>query len=378
MVKRVKCEYLSNYNETACYGCGACVHFCPTKAISMIKNDRGFLYPEFQEEKCINCGLCRKVCPNHIVHNGRRGVIFQAYHVSREVLLESQSGGVFTALSDCFLEDGGAVYGCVLNDVFEAEHVRAIAKEERDRMRGSKYVQSTIGGVEDMLAYDVKSGIPVLFVGTPCQSAMVKENYDAENLYVVDFLCHGVPSPALWKRYIMAKEKIYNIKKVKFRNKICEGKGNHTESIYDQEGNEHISNTYAAIYYSHLAHRPSCFQCRFAGQERYSDITIGGYLDKSNFEAPLDSSMVIVNTEKGRKLFDRAKRALRYQHSCLAEYKQQPCYYHPVLKPGRYDEFWNDYLNMDILDLMKKYASEEIKHRFHIEIPTDCKNIDEV
>lgn len=367
-----KTKYLESNQEQDCYGCGICEWVCPTQAIKMQEDCKGFVYPVINHADCIQCGKCHTVCPIEMEESGTKGIIYQLVHKSREVCLASQSGGAFTAFSDVILQRKGVVYGAAFDKDFTVAHKRAETKEQRTAMHGSKYVQSRIQkNIFKQLEEDIREGRYILFTGTPCQCAMIAKNYGKYNKIIIcEFICHGVPSPYIWKENLSYIEKKYHIeiKKAVFRNKRCRGKGNNTESYYDQEENEMFSNEYSALYYSHLAHRKSCFSCQFAKQERYADITIGGFLEPSDFKAEYDSSMVIVNSERGEWLFQEIKDAVYCRESKLEYYKNQPCLYHAIPYPKNYDEFWKCFRMEGIERVIEKYATDDIKHRFHIEI----------
>lgn len=367
-----KTKYLENNREQDCYGCGICEWVCPTQAIKMQEDHRGFVYPVVSNTECIQCGKCHKACPVEMEKLGTKGTIYQLAHKSREVCLASQSGGAFTALSDVILQRKGVVYGAAFAKDFTVVHKRAETKEQRSAMHGSKYVQSRITKkILKQLEKDIRDERDILFTGTPCQCAMIAKNYGGyDKIIICDFICHGVPSPYVWKENLSYMEKKYHmeIRKAVFRNKRCRGKGNNTESYYSWDGNEIFSNEYSALYYSHLAHRKSCFSCQFAKQERYADITIGGFLEPSDFKAEYDSSMVIVNSEKGRWMFEQIADAVRWQESRLEFYKNQPCLYHAIPYPENYDVFWKCFQEEGIEEVVEKFATDDIKHRFHLEI----------
>lgn len=370
----MKSLYLENSKPSDCYGCSMCEKACPVKAIKMEQNNHGFLYPSFDNQKCIECGKCYEVCPINIDVDKGQNDIYQVAHKDIDVLKKSQSGGAFTAISDYALHRKGVVYGAAIKDDLSVCHIRAENDIERNRMSGSKYVQSYISSnLIEILENDLNNGKTVLFSGTPCQCAMIQKNYgNFENLIVCDFICHGVPSQKLWKRYLeyIEKENMSHIKKAVFRNKRCRKIGNYTESYYLENGEEALYNDYAALFYSHLAHRDTCFECQFATFDRYSDITIGGFLEPSDFESPYDSSMVIVNSSKGKIVFDEIKKDINYTQSNISFYKNQPCLYHPVQKPNQCDEFWHDFETEDIKYIIDKYATDLIKDKYKIRIMT--------
>ena len=194
--------YLESDNKWQCYGCGMCEHACPTQSITMVADEEGFKYPEIDAETCIHCNKCVKVCPNSMQDvPATMGPLYALQHKDLQTLAMSQSGGAFSAIAKDVLDNGGSVYGSVLDEQFRALHTRADRMEGIKPMCGSKYVQSIIPHeVYQYLVKDIKSGSPVLFVGTPCQAAAVQKVYGKyDNLLVVDFLCHGVPSPKVWE-----------------------------------------------------------------------------------------------------------------------------------------------------------------------------------
>lgn len=365
----------NTYEEKYCYGCGICEKKCPVNAISMKKNEEGFRYPVIEAKKCVDCGLCKQVCPidmNDIT--GELGRCFAVVHNDKEVLLRSQSGGVFTVLSDVILEEGGSVYGAIIDDEFKVRHIKAEDKLTRNRMCGSKYVQSIIE--EDIyikIKQDLDSGRKVLFTGTPCQCAAIKKNYyKYKNLYIVDFICHGTPSPDIWRDYIKFKRtKIDNIEKVVFRNKEVSVKGFHSESIYDSNGKEYISNEYSSLFYSHLCHRKSCYHCQFAATKRYSDITMGDFWDVNYLHIDYSgrASMCFLNTDKGKRLFNDKIGEISVEEVGLHKFNNQPCLYNPIAEPDMRKKFWDDYHFYGIEYCIKKYATNNIKIKFKIQIP---------
>lgn len=365
-------EYLSTWDESKCFGCSACEKECPTKAITMKENKKGFRYPTLDDTLCIDCGRCREVCPWHRETEGIKiHTLYAAEHKSEDVIRKSQCAGVFTALSDCILSKGGVVYGAILTDTFEAVHARAETAEVRDKMRESKYVQSVIDKrLLEELEEDCKCKRYVLFTGTPCQCEMVKKNYgDNENLFVCDFICHGVPSPKVWKDYLKwREEELGTIRSARFRNKRYEGKGWHCESFFTEDGKEHDSNDYAAIFYSHLAHRESCFSCPFAKEKRYADITTGGFIDLRllTYKPKYDLSKLFINTERGKRLMDYIKEDMHLIPCEIQYFKNQPCLYHPVERPKETDTFWDEYDTLSTKAVFDKYATDDIKRKYYL------------
>lgn len=380
--------YLQTDKINQCYGCGMCDHICPTQSIKMIEDEEGFRYPQIDADTCIHCNKCVKVCPHSMQPvPAKLGPLYALRHKDKVVLSQSQSGGAFSALAENILDSEGVVYGCVLDDKFRAIHVRAENKAELPPMHGSKYVQSIITHeVYQNLSNDVRSGRPVLFVGTPCQAAAVQKAYGRYgNLLTVDFLCHGVPSPKIWQFFLGGKsmpKRLKTAKKIMFRHVCPEIAGNHAEAVVDKNGTVYLTNDYSAIFYTHLAHRPSCYQCQFASPNRYSDITIGGFLDTEYLSKPYKDgvSMVFVNTDKGMIAFNKAKENAETEiiEGANLHFHNQPCLYQPVKQPINRTLFWADVQNKPFEYVIKKYATNEIKKKYRLNIPQNDIIMDEV
>ena len=289
--------------------------------------------------------------------------------------MKSRSGGIFAAVSDKVLEAGGVVYGCALDEKFNAYHRRAVTKEERDLFRGSKYVQSEMkDAMKDALA-DLKAGRMVLFSGTPCQISGIKaicpEQY-REQLLCIDIVCHGVPSPVVWNSYKAYMEKKYRgrITSVDFRNKRNHGWWDHVESV-KIHGLEVDSQVYKNLFYEHNILRDCCYQCPYKSLERQGDISIADAWGIAKAAPQFDDnhgvSLVLSNTEKGQKWLDKALKDCDYEMCDIADYMQDP-FVKSFEKPGDYEAFWEDYFRKDFGEIVKnKYAdSAKIRLKWRI------------
>lgn len=232
-------------NPADCCGCTACASVCVHNAITMQPDALGFLYPHVDSTKCVECGLCEKVCSfndnEDSLTNRVNPQAWAARHRNINEVMKSRSGAAFVAISDYILEQGGVVYGAGYKDHFRVAHKRATTKEERDEFRGSKYVQSDLSGVFQMVKEDLRNGLMVLFSGTPCQTAGLNSFISRklrENLVLVDIVCHGVPSPFIWRDYIAYLEKRSGrkISVVNFRDKEIYGWEDHRESFEFENG----------------------------------------------------------------------------------------------------------------------------------------------
>ena len=222
--------------------------------------------------------------------NWKEPKVYAVKHKDEDTRAVSRSGGIFTALSDEVLEKHGVVYGCVLNENFDAVHVRADNTEDRNRMRGSKYIQSRLGDTFRNVKADLEEGRIVLFSGTSCQVAGLKAylQKDYENLICVDIVCHGVPSTKVWDAYLSwQKEKNSSkITTVNFRNKKDFGWRAHMETLYFENNKVVSSGVFRTLFYGHNVLRPSCYECPYKSVIHPGDITIADYWGIGNLVGP--------------------------------------------------------------------------------------------
>lgn len=287
-------------------------------------------------------------------------------HKDTEKRMASRSGGIFTAVSDIVLMEKGVVYGCSINEKFQAEHIRAFSEEERNRLRGSKYVQSSVGNCYKMARDDLASGQQVLFSGTGCQVAGLKSYLGGglDNLLSIDIVRHGVPSPVVWNSFLNWMENKYHgkVSSVNFRDKRY-GWMAHFESVIIK-GRIRVADFYRAIFYKHFSLRPCCFKCPYANTNRISDITIadawGVDRKHSYFNDDKGVSLVILNTEKGITYFERAKEQLEVIEVQLDEY-MQPNLRNPSNCPEDREQFWNDYVERGFEYVSSKYGDNTLK-----------------
>lgn len=292
-------------------------------------------------------------------------------HKDSGIRMASRSGGIFTALSDETIKNGGVVYGCVLTDDFRAVHIRAEKAEDRDRMRGSKYIQSNLGDIFISVRKDLDEGRRVLFSGTSCQVAGLKAFLGKEdtNLFCVDIVCYGVPSPLVWRSYLeWQEEKNGKCISVDFRNKKDFGWASHVETLTmeNKSGKEKAVNSkvYATLFSLGSILRPSCYKCPYKSAKNPGDITIADYwgIDKAapGFNDNKGTSLVIINNESGEKEFDRIKGDLEYRETDW-ENSQQPALIKPLERPRERDIFWKEFYNMPFDKLVKKYSGHGMK-----------------
>lgn len=295
--------------------------------------------------------------------NWKQPKVYAVKHKSETVRAASRSGGIFTAVSDWVLAENGVVYGCVLDESFCAVHVRAEGIEDRDRMRGSKYIQSKLGDTYKNIRKDLMDGRLVLFTGTSCQVAGLRQYLGIEyaNLYCVDIVCHGVPSPKVWNEYMSWQEKKNKskVKNVDFRNKKDYGWRAHKETLTFENGKNLSSNVFTSLFYGHSILRPSCYECPYKSVMHPGDITIADYwgIEKAapEFDDNKGVSLVLLNNETGAKVFESVKGYIKWIETRLED-SMQPPLKAPFPEPDNRNVFWRDFSSKNFDYVAKKYA----------------------
>ena len=326
-----------------CCGCSACAGICAHNAIIMEADAMGFKYPVVDVSKCVDCGLCEKVCAFNENYDKSQNLpdplAYGVRHKDMNEVLTSRSGAAFIAISDWILENGGVIYGAGYSDHFHVVHKRATTKEERNEFKGSKYVQSDMNDVFKQVKADLKTGLKVLFSGTPCQVAGLASFVGKklrDNLYLVDIVCHGVPAPNIWRDYLAYVEKKYNdtVIAVDFRDKTELGWASHKESFTFLSRKVYM-NTFAYLFYDHIMLRPSCERCHFTNLHRPGDITIADFWgwEKTGKTINNDNkgiSLVFCNTFKGLDIFNVVSGVIQSFPTNISDC-MQPNLHHPSL-----------------------------------------------
>lgn len=359
-------------DKSNCCGCTACASICPHNAITMTPDGMGFLYPVIDYEKCTDCGLCEKVCAFNSDYNREDNLVepdvYAARHRDITEIETSRSGAVFIALSDWVIDNGGVVYGAGYEGYFRVVHKRATSKLERNEFKGSKYVQSDLKDVFLQIRKDLKAGIKVLFSGTPCQTSGLLSflrtiKQDISNLFVVDLVCHGVPAPYIWRDYLKYIEKKYNdtIVFVNFRDKSQIGWSAHKESFVLSSGRYISKFIYSDLFCKCIMFRHSCKKCYFTNFQRPSDITIADFWGWERVDKNINSddkgvSLLLVNTEKGRNLFNEIKDKISSIKTDTSHCLQHNLQYPSVVSSYRMD-FEKDYISKGFVFCAKKYGN---------------------
>ena len=307
-----------------CTGCQACRQICPYNAIDMIEDEEGFLHP-VKNSNCVNCGACSKICP--VVNEVKRyhvldeSQVYLLRHKDDEVVKHSSSGGAFTAIVQAYYDKNCIIFGAAYEENLKVVHNYIKDIKELRKFRKSKYVQSNVKDTYSEVKKFLLDRKKVIYSGTPCQIAGLK-NYlakDYENLLCIDLICHGVPSQKVFDKYIEFLEKKYGceIKEISFRERTKKNDkwNSRNIAILFNDGKkiieDSITNRYLLGYHGRLFFRKSCGTCKFASIKRNSDITIADCWGIEKLFKDVDvhegQSLVIINTEKGKKFFEKVK-----------------------------------------------------------------------
>lgn len=312
-----------------CCGCTACKNICPKGAIKMKEDIEGFKYPYIDKEKCIGCNLCEKVCPikkREYLNKSEISPVAYAMRVDdKKILLNSTSGGFFTPLASYILEKNGKIFGVGYDEKFNVIHKEINKIEKINEVIGSKYVQSELGETFKTIKRYLCENRIVLFSGTPCQVAGLKSflERDYENLITLDVVCHGTPSPKLWREYIKYQEKKYksNITNAFFRNKTY-GYHSGTMKLVFENGKEYYGSARIDFmlksFFSEISSRPSCYSCYFKTRTHCSDFTV---FDSWNIDKVVKGlkdddkgyTNVLINSNKGIEIFNKLQGITKYK-----------------------------------------------------------------
>lgn len=315
-----------------CCGCNSCADICPKNCISM-NFQGGFRYPVIDEDKCTNCGLCFKICP--VSSEIKRSIPNRAvacYSNIKSDLLNSSSGGVFKHIAEAFIKKGGIVWGVAFNTEFdEVHHISVESIDDLSKICTSKYIQTNDLGVYKKIRKQINSGRnPILFSGTPCQCAALKKYLGAnfDKVFYVDFKCHGVPSPLLWKKYVETLKHKYgsNVQAVNFRNKDRNWREYNLRVDFENGKiyrKHKMADPFLRFFLKDFSLRISCFSCKFRGEERVSDLTISDYWNVANELPEMDNVMgtsyCTINTEKGSLIWKHVSKKLYCKDAELSQ-----------------------------------------------------------
>ena len=342
-------------SKSQCCGCSSCVDACPKKAISLKMDNMGFYYPQIDKSACVSCGLCTNVCAFRTYKSEKTSYAQKALavkHIDKHVHESSSSGGIFSALSDGIINNDGVIYGAAFVSKNKIAHIRCESMLERDRTKGSKYAQSDMQGIYNSIKKDLKDGKTVLFSGTPCQAAAVAKRFEdyRDHLFLVDIICHGIPSPGIFEKHISfcEKQKGKLVEQYLFRTPCQPGDSNtQVQAILFEDGEIDRTSKYVRIYFDLFLEnkilRESCFDCPYACSDRESDITIGDFwgIEKiaPDFADKNGVSAVLINTQRGEDLFNKISANLDYIACTFDDIaKRNPNLMRPSARP-RFNKF---------------------------------------
>lgn len=357
-------NHFINSRKSECCGCSACYSVCPKSCITMQRDEEGFLYPFADESLCTDCGLCQKSC--QVIHQfDARGIrsCIAVRNNNEEVRLNSSSGGLFTLIAEYVINSGGVVFGAAFDNNWLVSLDECDKINDLNRFRGSKYLQADVGETFCLVREKLKRGVSVLFTGTPCQISGLRHFLRREysNLYLVDTICHGVPSPMVWQDFLKeyCSEKgfplsKFTIKDIQFRDKT-NGWTNYQLSITLRDNKTDAENKiverftdtpYAKGFLQDLILRPSCYQCPVKGGKSCSDLTLGDFWGIDQICHGLNddkgTGIVLTHTDKGEKLLNQLN-FWRKETSSNEVLKFNPSYVKSAQQHPRRDNFFNRY-----------------------------------
>ena len=383
-----------------CCGCGACMNVCPKGAITMGENEQGFVFPNIDYDKCVSCGACVRVCGyNNPPEFNEPEKTYAVSNNNLDEISKSASGGAFYVFAKYIIENGGYVYGVSIEPSpsgIAPRHIEVSTVGDLQKLQGSKYVQSDTGFIYKNVKKRAIDGDLVLFSGTPCQVAGLK-NYlgkDYDNVLLVEIICHGVPSSRLFTDFIHFYEAKKNskIKQFYFRDKT-HGQGYTMKTIFDKNGKESFKigkgelTAYIRFFSKGLTLRDSCYRCPFAQEKRMADITIGDYWGfaqeykdaQEHMNEHNGVSCVLCNTAKGISFFNKCEGNL---YSMESEY-QKICKHNkqlngPVNKSSDRAIVLKSYVDGGYSNLerlyWKRYYKDKVKYMISSLVPSQLKS----
>jgi len=363
---------LCGYSD--CTGCRACGDVCPKRCISFVEDEEGFYTPHINSDECIECGKCMKTCP--IIsppqnNNTPTPKTYHAYSLNKEIAKTSSSGGIFAEFAIHMLSNGGAVCGAAQESgTLKIKHIAVTSESELRLLQGSKYVQSDTTNIYSEALSLLKQGIYVLFSGTPCQVAAMKNIAGTRfknHLYLVEIICHGVPSYSFFKEYIRKATDIKVIERFNFKDNIISD----YNTSYQYKASTKIKYLYGYkdLFMKAFLHgdifQERCYTCPFAHLPRQADITLGDFWGIENYAPKKDinrygNSLLLINNDTGQLLLNAiSHRLFFHEHNLSNAKKRNHNIYEPSKRPQHRDNIYSDLMTKPL-----KYVAIKYNHTY--------------
>lgn len=366
--------YLEKGNKSDCNGCGICTFVCPKNCIHMEQDKEGFFYPIIDETKCIKCGKCKKVCSNCKENKKYEPKAFIAINKNEEERKRSASGGMFMILAKYVIDRAGIVFGVEYDSELKVRHGEADTLERCQKFMGSKYVRSDISNTYQKVKKYLEQDKYVLFTGTPCQCNALKIFLDKpyDKLILCEIICHGNPSPKVFKKYIeeLQERKKLKVKDIKFRSKE-NGWNNSTPIIEYENGEKEEDPILYQAFMAELISRPSCYACPFVSKDRIADFTIGDMWGIEKINPSMNdgkgASLLIANSQKAINMLPEIEKQTKLKEVDIDLAFSYNHHENVKQHPKRDDFFKELETSKSVIELMKKYTKkslmEKIKNR---------------
>ena len=375
-----------------CCGCKMCADACPKQCITYKEDSEGFFYPVVDGSTCVDCGKCVSLCPElNPVKNPEQKLVYACYSKDEETHYKGSSGGVFAQIARHVLNQNGKVWGAAFDDNLQLKHIPVTCEDDLIPLFKSKYLQSNCASIYKQIKDDLKQGILTLFCGTPCQCNALK-NYVGhkllENLVLIDFVCHGVPSQQLFNQMINWLEEKENgkITNFTFRQKGEKHLQAYSYVLYKNGKTKikkglHYQNPFYFGFQKHITLRPSCYNCKWSNITRCSDITLGDFwgIEKYSF-MPKDKgvSMILTNTSRGCELFSSVSDSLEYEkYPVHYATENNGCLVNSTKEPKERSQFFKDLENQNFDYMVNRYLKSKRQYvfDFYYAIPTPIRKI---
>lgn len=359
-----------------CCACGACVNICPKQAISMKEDEAGYLYPEINEDLCIECGACKNVCAyQHHEESNNPIDCYAAVSKNMEQSEKSASAGIFSAIASKVLRDGGTVYGAAFDDDWNVSHIAVDSIDNLYKLQGSKYTHSNTGHTFSDVKKELINGRFVLYSGTPCQIAGLKQflRKEYENLLTIDIVCHGVPSNKMLKDYIHFLEEKHKgkLEKFLFRDKKL-GWGKNGSALVNGRYLKlwESASSYLKYFADSSLNRENCFRCKYASSHRPGDITLGDFwgIEKQHsdylkaWDESKGISLIVANTIKGADYLKACDEYIELKHSSFDKVSAGNAQLRHPCRSNNRDEIVNLYISQG-WNTVEKYFEKNIGFR---------------